>query len=1152
MMEPVFEEATVRETRRFFTRHVKGRGSLPTLRVGRQPYGFLPTTVFSRWNEEAFGSPFSVRLHRVVRDMHPTWQALGNAAPRVGGAGDPDKNFIRALGLQPSSVEFYARTLVGLDYYTNLAAFKGQLGAAELWSPLVRNAALAALGGLGVKFPDRPRVLSLSFFRDVVPLDGPFVDDRELSETDALRAIDPGFGNYIQWLRSSDVASIRDQRFGVDAQGAPRPAPTALLYLLLRQALLQAYFHATSRILSRLAVVEPALLREREILNVGGPSLTRWDLMELQVPAVAPGRSIASVLASPIALTLPESDELEEAKDALAGLAGLPTARLERLFAEHLDCGSHRLDAWELAFVAKRLETLGDARERNGGFHLGAYGWLEELRPRLAPVRVERVPTTADGTPVVDAGDGPLVTDPSSGGLIHAPSLNHAVAAAVLRSGYMTHARRDNAGAMAVNLTSERVRRALGYVTGLRNGQPLSALLGYRFERGLHDRNPALVLDQFILEIRTRFPLASGRVTATPPGVTIDAIEARNVVDGKALLQAARTTAWPYGVTGLPGETSAAGVAIKAEIDRLADDADAIADLALAEATFQAVQGKYERAGAVLKMASEGGPIPEFEVVQTPRSGIGVSHRLIVGFDEMSPAASPWAGAPPTPRARLEPRLNHWLGTRLGDPADVRCQVVVSGPPADQPVVVTLGDLAVAPIDFVFFAGRDLGGGMSELERRIAWAARSAVGADDARRVEIHFMERRPGWGTEVKTFFELWPLVLALRDVVTAGRAADATDFRLPGDVTPPGTEPRGYDSAELAGRAATLRADLGGVLDDLRLARAAVEAAGAPPPPALLDDLRASLWAAALFQVPDAIPENRTAATTGAAEALVTRAHLVESELQARLDRVDAALAAPFASAEEQVRRLVAAVKAALTDAFAPLPLFMAGNSAEIRGSLLDRASLLSGAPPLPIESWLAGVSPVRARVDRYARARTLADAFGVSPAEPLLAQLPFTPGARWAALPLQGVAPASGETLAVVIDARVGWDPLARQSGIVVDEWHEVIPSSDTTTGLAFHFDRPSSEPPQAILVALAPEPRERWRSEDLVDTLRETLDMARIRCVETEDLGTSEYAELLPALLEPMTRNLSSITVDLRFKRALTEADRHAISLAEEDL
>src|SRR5205823_5068752 len=73
----------------------------------------------------------------------------------------------------------------------------------------------------------------------------------------------------------------------------------------------------------------------------------------------------------------------------------LPTARLERLFAGHLDTCAYRLDAWQQGFM-----HYGLALSRYGvdsgkpvirrGVLLGAFGWLESVRPRkrqLEPVK---------------------------------------------------------------------------------------------------------------------------------------------------------------------------------------------------------------------------------------------------------------------------------------------------------------------------------------------------------------------------------------------------------------------------------------------------------------------------------------------------------------------------------------------------------------------------------------------------------------------------------------------------------------------------------------------------------------------------------------------------------------------------------------------
>ena len=67
--------------------------------------------------------------------------------------------------------------------------------------------------------------------------------------------------------------------------------------------------------------------------------------------------------------------------------------------------------------------------------------------------------------------------DPASGGFVAAPSLDHAATAAVLRAGYLSTADASTPGALAIDLSSERVRQAQVLLEGVRTGQSLGALL---------------------------------------------------------------------------------------------------------------------------------------------------------------------------------------------------------------------------------------------------------------------------------------------------------------------------------------------------------------------------------------------------------------------------------------------------------------------------------------------------------------------------------------------------------------------------------------------------------------------------------------------------------------------------------------------------
>ena len=57
MLTPLFSRADIAATRLFFTRYVSGRGPLPAVRVGRQPYGILPVTSFASYQSTPAREP---------------------------------------------------------------------------------------------------------------------------------------------------------------------------------------------------------------------------------------------------------------------------------------------------------------------------------------------------------------------------------------------------------------------------------------------------------------------------------------------------------------------------------------------------------------------------------------------------------------------------------------------------------------------------------------------------------------------------------------------------------------------------------------------------------------------------------------------------------------------------------------------------------------------------------------------------------------------------------------------------------------------------------------------------------------------------------------------------------------------------------------
>jgi hypothetical protein len=112
--------------------------------------------------------------------------------------------------------------------------------------------------------------------------------------------------------------------------------------------------------------------------------------------------------------------------------------------------------------------------------------------------------------------------------------------------------------------------------------------------------------------------------------------------------------------------------------------------------------------------------------------------------------------------------------------------------------------------------------------------------------------------------------------------------------------------------------------------------------------------------------------------------------------------------------------------------------------------------------------------------------------------------------------------------------------KQCGLLLDEWTEKLPGHQETTGITFHFDRPNSEPPQAMLLVNSPNRTgSAWVWQDLVDALNETLELAKIRAVEPAHIEEKSLNRLLPASLLAFTLREISISANLSNNNQIME-------------
>lgn len=787
LLHPVFTTADVARTREFFTRHVSGRGPLPALRIGRQPYGILPITDFARvnWYDDQDRTPFLGRLHELVRRIEDEWAALTSRLSYVGKPDtDPRQTLLDVLGLHSGAVEYHPMTSESTDHKFYELAFLDYSVALGFLGFFPSGPPLSLLRDMGYEGDAIPDLLQKLFKPLQTPLTGPLVDDRPLSETERIRAY-AGTRNYLEWLldaANTGIAALQaEQGFDDDKK------PAALLYLLLRHALQLAYHDTGVALYADAGLLDDpgAVLREPTMVHVSAeptPSESRYALLyrpEERITGV-PGLALGDYIATKLHTINPD---LREQLDALAHLAGLPTARLERVFAEHVDCASYRLDAWKTGLITAQLESQRAARHKLGpGLYLGTFGWLEPLRPEgkeLEPAQLE--PDIA--TLVNQRDSASLLRDPTNGGLIHAPSLAHATTAAVLRNGYLA-----NDGELAVNLSSRRVRLALGILEGMRNGQSLGALLGYQFERHVQDNGPIAVRD-LIYVLRREFPLAANQIattTGTNPetGTAQESIAAINVVDGRKMIESIEGAAtpeltYPFGITTLPARPADQQQAITNALHHIRDINDAVADLVLSEGVHQAVSGNYERSAGTLDAFAKGSYPPEPDVVKTPRTGIGLTLRVGIHF-EAAPPSNPMPFTL-TPLAMAHPAMNSWLLGRLPAAATVGCTVAFTDRVAgERTLFVDQTQLGLHPIDVLFRAHAGADQAVSDLEDRILHHVESAHAPRHDLPIVLGFTTRVAGR----VNWFELQALLRSLRELLVASRPLRPADLMRANDA--------------------------------------------------------------------------------------------------------------------------------------------------------------------------------------------------------------------------------------------------------------------------------------------------------------------------------------------------------------------------------
>lgn len=1073
------------------SRYVRGRGPLPTMLVGRQPYGVLPVSSLSRWVTGNDGTVMEGIRKRLLTGW-AVWEADVLKLVRLGGVGDDGKATELIARLMCESpvpdAAGYQATTVFPPAFSNTMPFSltdGPLDA-DLVTGLLQVPWLPLLAEAG--------------------------EDTTKIGTVTLPAVAQKGGERLSSLWTGDT------RLSKILAELPQ-AKEDLLSQLAQRALLRsaerAAVYVSGEIARSLGLPDAALAISAALVSdldaISEKSVFDFtlgdivpdappDAMKVMMFKVADNPALVQKILPDLKIeTPPSSPEYNAAVGAVDRLKGLEDPDLELLLGETLDLFANRYDAWVTSLATRRLHKL--RADKSEGVHLGGFGWLVDIQD-------------------------PEVTVPGAD-FVHAPSPAQAATAAVLR-----HADIDDRAvsidetgtARRFDVTSESVRIARGILEAVGQGQPLSAVLGYRIERFLQDNK----LSDRIDELRRAY----GTIGGEPPDPEhpAETVPAHDVVDGVAVW---RAITYPDPDRDHP-EATVDGLA-----NHLAFIGDALSDLLVAEGVHQLVAGDHTRAGATITALSRCVPAPtQLQVVDSPGRHLSVPVQLLMAVDSRDvPANGGWNTSPP--RATVAPAAERLARAMLPDPAE--CGFLVEwvnrddpGPPQIERATVALGDLGLCALDVL-----------------------AEVGADDehsalASRVRFHLGHRvtllpgaphgaAVGWGA-LTAVARLWARVFGssrplLHSDVAIGPAEGAEPPLAPSDA-------QVQDATRILTETVTTithaknelqqaLTDLGSSIPDAGF----VAAVGAP-----LATFRAA-GLAGTTQEPGDDPEvalglvRRCVAAGVAAELRIGQLSTNPEKDHPELALRPGLLQTGLPDVNERTEKLAAAGRDVFGEAVVIAPTI---HTPDVALRVADAAANLPGSDDLA--DWLGELSEVRTPTRRLWQALLAAET--LTGKSPTLVPSQFPPGkgegwiGGWSGTQMDWKPPLAARRAFVTLSPEEASGPDV--AALVVESWVEQIPVGFEhelartppaaepdelppekhlePTGVAVHYNAAGARPPQSILLAVPPDTSmQTWHLGDLVATLLETLELSRFRGVEPpKDLPSRS---VLPAIFVP---------------------------------
>ena len=802
---------------------------------------------------------------------------------------------------------------------------------------------------------------------------------------------------------------------------------------------------------------------------------------------------------------------------------------LEELITATFDLFNYRLDAWLTGLLDQRI-TQRMRGPKSHKIALGAYGWVFNLKEDKAEAPSEE--------------------------FIVAPSVHHALTASVLRSSFARAAEgRTKDYSLGVNLSSSRVRQALRIIRGIRNGLSLGAILGSDLERMLHDdvKMPdGMEMDFFIYYMRAAYPL-NNTTTVFGNG---DRDRSLDVLNGVALLEDLRKRAddvpgsrkeklanlycklkvpyfrnWLVGLFHMnrfedlfeQGKCEMKCLRLMQLIQRMEDSYDALADVVTSESVYKLTQGNREAVEALMNSMNNGRSFPEPEVTEIPVESAHIENRVFAALDPTpnpSNASSLFAAA--------EPALDHWMGRMLG--FDSMLFRFIDNQEGIK-IPAGVNGLGLTPSELVYLSG-DWESFRNFLKLR-CWALGLAPeGIKDNRNDKDSLA-------------------IDSMREMLSRARPLKQED--LIATAIPPKEEAVHVDE---------LRARYKQVLQQLGLLRSHLDASrtevlhhfkqpfhGSLPKSIfqkvlmqLLECYRIGFTSAlsgidlSMFIDEDREEEMRYGHPVDFAEILSRQEGLADillNHMQMIEDRAKEAgefLREAENHGDSMVEAVPKAIKKLLISNLLVIPHFDIQNNESIDFAALKAQTAdpkyFQNVTRAALEDNLVSLADVRTPLAALHQVRMYGK-WNFLPAAREIGALQMEPRPDEADRAWMGVAvkdensvrDANVYTVLTPSELVVEKGGKYREvAGLMIDHWVERIPYRRQTAALAFSYDQPDAEPPQAILVGVATlGSRHRWSQKRMLRTIHSAMYQVKSRAVEPEHIYADKWTSaFFPAL------------------------------------